>query len=443
VIHCPSPASASGPPPIFPLASDFETIALVVFAALASTFFATLRASLLYAHTPRVLAHLSSEAARERMLRLLGQVERWSTSAAIGEIACQMMLLAALLGLFAGEQGSGWGPLGLALATAVPILLFSHEVLSTACARRFGDSILLRVLPAFALLQLPVQVLVIGIEWSRRRLLRVLGVPAGSRSERDLVEGLREVIQDTGRDSDLDDSERELIENVMEFRDVDVAAVMTPRTEIDGIDLCDGFAGAVRGAAESGHSRIPVYEDSLDNIVGYISALDVVKVLADGGGDGTDLRPHLRPAFFVPETKQISSLLSEFRRERQKMAIVLDEYGGTAGLVTLGDVLEEIVGEIQDEFDAPEPTPFREVEPGQAVVDASLHVSELNELFETNLPEEEDFETVAGFVLSELGHFPKRGESFDHDGVQYEVLEASDRRVIQIQVCKLEHGQKP
>jgi CBS domain containing-hemolysin-like protein len=354
-----------------------------------------------------------------------------------------MMLLAALLGLFAGEQGSGWGPLGLALATAVPILLFSHEVLATACARRFGDSILLRVLPAFALLQLPVQVLVIGIEWSRRRLLRVLGVPAGSRSERDLVEGLREVIQDTGRDSDLDDSERELIENVMEFRDVDVAAVMTPRTEIDGIDVCDGFAVAVRGAAESGHSRIPVYEDSLDNIVGYISALDVVKVLADGGGDGTDLRPHLRPAFFVPETKHISSLLSEFRRERQKMAIVLDEYGGTAGLVTLGDVLEEIVGEIQDEFDAPEPTPFREVEPGQAVVDASLHVSELNELFETNLPEEEDFETVAGFVLSELGHFPKPGESFDHDGVQYEVLEASDRRVIQIQVCKLEHGQNP
>ena len=125
------------------------------------------------------------------------------------------------------------------------------------------------------------------------------------------------------------------------------------------------------------------------------------------------------------------------------MAIVLDEYGGTAGLVTLGDVLEEIVGEIQDEFDAPEPTPFREVEPGQAVVDASLHVSELNELFETNLSEEEDFETVAGFVLSELGHFPKRGESFAHDGVQYEVLEASDRRVIQIQVCKLKHGQSP
>ncbi|MAF66524.1 MAG: hypothetical protein CMJ84_12815 [Planctomycetes bacterium] len=438
MIHCPSPATASGPPPFLPLGTDSETIALVVAAAVASTFFATLRASLLYAHTPRVLALLASEAERKRMLRLLGRVERWSTSAAIGEVSCQVILLAAPLALFAGEHGPGWVPLGLALATAVPLQLLSHEVLSTACARRFGDSILLRVLPTFALLQLPVQVIVIGVEWSRRLLLRLLGVRAGSRSERELVEGLREVIQDTGRDRDLDDTERELIENVMEFRDVDVAAVMTPRTEMDGIDLSAGFPGAVRGAAESSHSRIPVYEDSLDNIVGYISALDVVKALAEGGGDATELGPLLRPAFFVPETKHISNLLSEFRRERQKMAIVLDEYGGTAGLVTLGDVLEEIVGEIQDEFDPPEPAPFLEIEPGQALVDAGLHVSELNELFGVRLPEEEDFETVAGFVLSELGHFPKRGEHFAYDGVHYEVLEASDRRVIQVQVRKLE-----
>jgi CBS domain containing-hemolysin-like protein len=440
VIHCPSPATTSAPPPFLPLGNDAETIAMIVAATCASVFFATLRASLLYAHTPRVLGRSATEAGRARMLRLLGRVERWSTSAAIGEVACQVVLLAALLALFAGDRAPGWGALGLALGTAVALQLFSREVLSTAFARRFGDSILLRVLPAFAILQWPLQPIVVALEWSRRGLLRLLRVRADSRTERELVEGLREVIQDTGRDSDLDDTERELIENVMEFRDVDVAAVMTPRTEMDGIDLGDGFSGAVRGAAESTHSRIPVYEDSLDHIVGYVSALDVVKALAEGEGEQSDLGALLRPAFFVPETKHVSSLLTEFRRERQKMAIVLDEYGGTAGLVTLGDVLEEIVGEIQDEFDAPEQAPFVEVEPGEALVDAGLHVSELNELFGVRLPEEEDFETVAGFVLSELGHFPKRGEHFAHDGVQYEVLEASDRRVIRVGIRKLEPG---
>ena len=137
----------------------------------------------------------------------------------------------------------------------------------------------------------------------------------------------------------------------------------------------------------------------------------------------------------MPETKQVSALLSEFREERQKMAIILDEYGGTSGLVTIGDVVEELVGELQDEFsDEDEPEEIREVAPGVSEIKASARVDEVNEALNLGLPEEEDYETLAGFVLSELGRIPRSGDNFEHEGIRYEVTEASDRRVLCIRV---------
>jgi len=136
----------------------------------------------------------------------------------------------------------------------------------------------------------------------------------------------------------------------------------------------------------------------------------------------------------VPETKRVTELLTEFRRGKRKMAIVLDEYGGTAGMVTLGDILGEIVGDIGDEYDREDPEPVHVVEPGVAEVEASLRIAELNETMGLELSEDEDFETLGGFVLAELGHLPKIGEQFEHDGATYVVTEASDRRVIRVRV---------
>jgi CBS domain containing-hemolysin-like protein len=145
----------------------------------------------------------------------------------------------------------------------------------------------------------------------------------------------------------------------------------------------------------------------------------------------------MRPAVFVPETKLISELLAEFRRDKQKMAIVLDEYGGTAGLVTMGDILAEIVGEMGDEFDERVEDDVWRRDDGSADVVASLRISEVNEELELELPEEEDFETLAGFVLARLGHFPKPGEALVEDEVEFTVLEASDRRVLRVRVRRL------
>jgi len=160
-------------------------------------------------------------------------------------------------------------------------------------------------------------------------------------------------------------------------------------------------------------------------------------VAADDGLETEKLRSILRPAWFVPETKPVSELLSEFKREKLKLAVVLDEYGGTAGIVTLGDVVQHLVGDIQDEFDEAPAQPVRRMPDGSAEVDASLNVSELNERLELAIPEDEHYETLAGFVLSELGHFPRRGERLRAAGCELVVLEASDRRVLKVLVRPL------
>lgn len=433
---------ATVPPPSLPppalalLAPDSATGLVALGAALcASVALATLRTALAHSNSARVLARPLSEKRRERLAPLLEQVEPLLAAAGMLKIAADLVFMGLLLGRMAAGGSLSVGDLALAVLVAVPTLLVLTESVPLAFARRHGDALLVATLPIFHALTWPLRPLVTAHEGLRRALLRSVGLSPNGPSTRQIVEGLRDVIEDAGRERDLDEAERELIENLMEFRDVDVAAVMTPRTEIDGVELAEGMAGAMRLASELGHSRVPVYEGSLDNILGTISAREMLRVSAAGQLETARLRDHLRPAYFVPETKRVSELLSEFRHQRRKVAIVLDEYGGTAGLVTITDVLGEIVGDI-DVVDEDEGEPIRTVQPGVVEVDASLHVSEVNEELEVQIPEEEDYETLAGFVLAQLGHFPKVGESFVHQGVEYEVLEASDRRVIRVRVAQ-------
>jgi putative hemolysin len=418
------------------LASETATNLLALLATLlVSIALATLRTALLHSNTSRVLTRPMGQRRRERLAPLLEEIEPLIAGAGMLKIAADLVFLGLLLGQVAEGGAITWGAVALAVTVSVPTLLVLTETLPLALARRHGDALLVLALPVFHLVQWPLRPLVLAFEGIRRGILRAVGLPQNGPSTRQIVEGLRDVIEDAGRERDLDEAERELIENLMEFRDVDVAAVMTPRTEIDGVEVSEGLEGAMRLASKLGHSRVPVYEGSLDNILGTISAREMLRVIVAGQHGTAELRAHLRPAYFVPETKRISELLAEFRHERRKVAIVLDEYGGTAGLVTITDVLAEIVGDI-DVVDEDEEEAIRTLHPGVAEVDASLHVSEVNEELGVQIPEEEDYETLAGFVLAQLGHFPKVGESFVHLGAEYEVLEASDRRVMRVRVAQ-------
>ncbi len=235
----------------------------------------------------------------------------------------------------------------------------------------------------------------------------------------------------------LEEDEREMIENLIEFRDQAVAAVMTPRTRIFSLPVDMSFEDAVRAAHDSGHSRIPVHETTVDKIVGLLFVKDLLKYWGKADYELPSLKEIARQVPYVPETKLISELLREFQAGMGHMAIVLDEYGGTAGLVTIEDLVEEIVGEIHDELDheeasAPEAMILKSE--SEAEVSALIRIDELNTALNLGIPEDGSYETLGGFLFSKMGRIPQRGETFDHETAHFEILDGDDRTIRRVRV---------
>ena len=235
-------------------------------------------------------------------------------------------------------------------------------------------------------------------------------------------------------DGDLLPVERQMLRNLLHFSEHDADDVAIPRGEIVAIPASATWEEMVSAFAEHGHSRVPVYDKSLDTIVGVAYAQEIIQRVARSELAKAELRTLLRPVPFVPETKLVSELLAEFRRDHQKIAIVLDEYGGTAGMVTVGDIVAALVGDMPGELGRRTPEPIRRLSDGRIEIEGTTRVSAVNAELGLDLPEEEDYETLAGFVLSELGRFPKKGESLKWEGIELVIVEASDRKVLRIQV---------
>ena len=232
---------------------------------------------------------------------------------------------------------------------------------------------------------------------------------------------------DTAEDPRLmEGDERRLLQSIVEFSDTLVREVMTPRPDIVAITEDAAIADLRALFRDQEYSRIPVYKENLDNILGVIFVKDLIR-LADDWKDSDSILPLLRPATFVPETKRVSDLLKEFQRKQVQLAMVVDEYGGTAGLATLEDLLEEIVGEIRDEYDV-EAEPVVEVGQGTFVFSGKANFAEVRDRLHVEV-EPEGFETVGGYVLTRVGRVPAVGETFELDGLHVEVLEAERRRI--------------
>lgn len=233
------------------------------------------------------------------------------------------------------------------------------------------------------------------------------------------------------------ESEREMINSIFEFDDTLVREVMVPRIDIIALDVNESAYNAVLAVVEVGHSRIPVYEDTIDNIIGVIYAKDLLKNL-NNDLKNLDLRKIMRPAYYVPENKKVKNLLAELRQARVHMAIVLDEYGGTAGLITIEDVIEEIIGDIQDEYDDEEET-FTVLPDGSLLANARASIYDVNEILHIDLPDDE-FETLGGLVFNLLGHLPKVGEELILDNVHIKVEKILGRRIDRVRVWLDESG---
>ncbi|MEJ5225516.1 MAG: hemolysin family protein, partial [Anaerolineales bacterium] len=210
-------------------------------------------------------------------------------------------------------------------------------------------------------------------------------------------------------ESGLEREERQMIYSILQFGDTLVREIMVPRLDMTALSAHTALRDAVKTLLESGHSRVPVYRDTIDDVIGVLYAKDLLKVMGLPAEQSTTLTDLLRPAYFVPETKKANALLTEMQSQRIHMALVVDEYGSVAGLVTLEDVLEEITGEIRDEYDAGEDIPYQQIGPDEYVFKGGIDLDEFNEVMGSNFPKTES-DTVAGFIYDQLGRIPAGGE---------------------------------
>jgi CBS domain containing-hemolysin-like protein len=265
-----------------------------------------------------------------------------------------------------------------------------------------------------------------------RPLGRMLAAPlrrdAASRGEQAALEAVARLLG-----HEPSPAQMTMMRSVLELGDTTVWEIMVPRVDIVAVEADASFEEVARTMVQKGFSRLPVYEDTIDNIVGVVHARDVLRVLANHVRP-QNVRELLRPAYFVPDTKPVHDLLAEMQRQRVSIAIVVDEYGGTAGLVTVEDIVEEIVGELADEFDSFE-EPVQRLANGEVLLDARVTVDALEEMFGVRL-ENEDYDTVGGFIYHHLGKVPSVGDQIEVDGLVLRVVSMLGRKIKRVHVSR-------
>ena len=321
----------------------------------------------------------------------------------------------------------------LTFAAALVILEIFNLVIPHAWAKHAGEYILPRT---WGLLK--------GLMWMMRPLLyvfalhdrfvrRLAGVPVADPEQEQEERQERFLILSSSSLKGSSMKRLEMIENVLELtrRRVRISANRLVAVSVDA-DL----PTVLEVIRREGHSRLPVYEGTIDNIVGLIYVKDL---LEEVGKDRTDfnIRKRMRPVYFVPESKPLRDLLHEFQKQKLHFAVVLDEYGGTAGIVTIEDILEELVGDIADEYEKPVSESFRKIDETTYEVDARMYIDDINHKMDIELPDEEDYDTVGGFVFSHLGYIPKAGESFVYKDLRFTVTGASPRSIKRLRIQKL------
>jgi len=249
-------------------------------------------------------------------------------------------------------------------------------------------------------------------------------------------EEIRALVETGQAQGVLEPKEREMISSIFELGEKEVREVMIPRTDIVAIDVDTPSAELLELIQRSGHSRLPVYEGSHDQIIGIVYVKDIFRKVTRGSRD-IEIREFLRPVHFVPETKKADDLLREMQKDKVHLAVVVDEYGGTAGIVTLEDLVEEIVGEIRDEYEV-EQTLVLPVSEHEAVMDARVPFEDVRETFEIDVEPTEDYETLGGFMTNQLGHFPRAGESVELAGMRFTVESVEGKRIRRVRVQRLQ-----
>jgi CBS domain containing-hemolysin-like protein len=380
---------------------------------------------------------------RRNNLDRLGEVLHQYRAAGFAAETLQVLGTAGFIGaaaLWIGQvvppgESPGWLLLTVTCAVGFLILLAAEVWFPWAVARLWAAAFVYYTWPVWRGASLALYPLVLGGNVVNAVMHRLAGRTLEESNGETIGEEIRTIVTEGHREGLLEEEAREMIEGVIELGDVQVSQIMTPRTDMVSLPLSRSWDEVIEFAIQAEHTRIPVYNKTRDDIVGLLFVKDLLPELAKPPAER--MQPWsklLREPYFVPESKPVDVLLQEFQATRHHVAIVLDEYGGVSGLVSLEDVLEEIVGEIADEYDDELVEGIREVGDGVAEALGRVHVDELNERLGLHLPDTGDFDTIGGLVFSELGHIPVAGETVRYDGVTITVLEATSRRVERVRI---------
>lgn len=395
--------------------------------------------------------------ATARVNKIIDDVDGHAASIALPRVVCNLLVVIAMVLWIAklrDVEQIDWPETSIGVAISALLLWVFGTVIPSSVAKHAGENLVYRCSALLRLgyfLAAPFRPLMTLVDEVVRRL-------AGSTAEstsKAIEQELLSVVEEAQEEGKFDDVERDMIEAVVRFRDRTVAQVMTPRTQIEAMPLSNDLSKVTASIRTIGHSRIPVYEGDMDHIVGIFYVKDLMRWLAGDAGGGSrsgrlfDLRALLRPAYFVPETKTVRELLPELLNKRVHIAMVADEYGGTAGLVTFEDIVEEVFGDIQDEYEQPEESTSDvtiDEASRTAEIDARARIEDVNielKRLGGQLPTSEDYETVGGFVTVTLGRIPAAGESFaleadTNSGAlpgHVQVLAAEPTRVTRVRVA--------
>ncbi len=344
-----------------------------------------------------------------------------------------VQLTTASLATWLTTELTGNAGMGVAVGTAVitALMFVFGELVPKAAASKNSERMALAVTGPVTLISRVLRPLAILFEWIARGILTVLGKADVAREGLVTDEGEIKALVSAAEESDvIEEEEKEMIHSVFEFSDTLVREVMVPRPDMVTLPADATVKDALVLTIEHGYSRIPVFDGELDNITGVLYAKDLMRCLQEGRLD-QDVRGLVRDAFIIPETKVLSDLLKELQQRKVHIAIVVDEYGTVAGLVTIEDLLEEIVGEIFDEFDR-ELELFEKVAENRFRVDARLNLEDLAEILQVDIPAEEDVDSVGGLVLKVLGHVPIPGESLVYNGLAVKVEKLRNNRISKV-----------
>lgn len=403
----------------------------------------------------RALAHFSRHELEEictsrKRLDRLGQIlrrhERASLAAETLQVIGTVLLVAAAaswMWLKARSDGSTeWLAMMLTVVIGAPVLLAGEIWIPWAVARLWAAPVVYFSWPFWQLLDRLLVPLVLGARVADVFFHRVAGRVPEPLDEESFEDEIRTIVTEGHREGLLEEDARDMIQKVMELDEVVVSQVMTPRTDMVSIPVRLGWREMLQAVIEARHTRIPVYDKNRDDIIGVLYTRDLLPVLAEFGSEPSEPWTQLlRKPWFIPETKQVDDLLEDFQRTHNHMAIVLDEYGGVSGLVTMEDVLEQIVGEIVDESEREVDSELVRVDESTVETLGKVHLDELNKELGTDLPEDGEVDTIGGFIFSELGRVPKPGEQLCWKSLRLTVLEASARRIHRVRIEMLDEQQ--